>query len=410
MIPALVKIIFITVVLMLYPMWTFAAPVTVSLREVRLPDLAQVIYGDMLQRSYVFDSEVVHSQNDLSINWQRISKQQADDLTRVIFKEQGYELEELGKVLRIRKAKKIDEDLLIYSVKHRSAKYLADMIAKVAGKEQLGTRGMQAPQGQGISNAPEVQGAASQQVDRSALDQITYACNPVECLRLRKLLEQLDTGEPNVILRAVIYEVATSHNEGSAIQLAGNLLRAGKTVGFAAGSTLAGASTLHISVGGLDAVIASLDSDSRFKSLSRPSLRVKTGASAKFSVGSQVPVLGAVTYDNTGKAIQSVDYRASGTIFTVSPDIRADAIDLNVMQELSSFAVTTTGVNNSPTLLQRTASSTLTLHDREVVVFAGLEENKEDEASNKLFGFIPLSWKSGKTKSEILLFIEAQRI
>lgn len=386
-----------------------AAPVTISLKEVRLADLAQVVFGDLLKRSYIFDSEIVHAPNDVSVHWQRINLKQADEMMRVLLKEHGFELEESVHVLHIRKSKKIDDDLLIYEVKHRAAKYLSDMLLKVANKDQLGTRGMSAPQGFS-SNATEVAGSASQQVDRSALDQIIYACSASECARLKSLLTLLDTPEPNVILRAVIYEVATNQSEGSAIQIAADALDSGNSLGVSMGSMLAGAASLHIKTSGLDAVISSLDSDSRFKSISRPSVRVKTGSTAKFSVGSQVPILGSISYDKNGTPVQSVEYRASGTIFTVSPDIRADSIDLQVMQELSSFAVTTSGVNNSPTLLQRTSSSTLTLRDREVVVFAGLEEEKDDDAKSKLWGFIPLSSKSSNSKSEILIFIEAQRI
>lgn len=398
-------ILLFAVLVLLLPSLSFPAPVTVNLHEVRLADLARVVYGDLLSKSYIFDADLIHSPDDLSVNWKKISSTKAEELTRDVFEAHGFELEQ-GEVLHIRKAKKTDEDLLIYSVRHRASKYLSDMVKRVMNVDQLGTRGITAPQGITASSAPEVSGSASQQFDRSALDQIAYACKPAECVRIRKLLEQLDTPEANVILRAVIYEVATSSNEGTALQIAAQIFR-GVSVNL--GTTLAGAATLQIKRGGLDALLAALDMDSRFKSLSRPSVRVKSGSTARFSVGSQVPVLGSISYDKNGTPVQSVEYRNSGTIFTVTPDIRAESIDLNVMQELSSFAVTTTGVNNSPTLMQRTANSTLTLHDGEVIVFAGLEEEKDDSAKTGLFGFT-LSNKAGRSRSEILLFIEAQKI
>jgi len=42
-------------------------------------------------------------------------------------------------------------------------------------------------------------------------------------------------------------------------------------------------------------------------------------------------------------------------------------------------------------------------------VFAGLEEQKDDEAESHLFGF-SLGKKKNSSTSEVLLFIEAQRI
>ena len=156
-------------------------------------------------------------------------------------------------------------------------------------------------------------------------------------------------------------------------------------------------------------MLAVLDQDSRFKVVSRPQLRVRTGAQAKFSVGQQVPVLGAISYDKNGNSLQSVDYRQSGTIFTVRPDIRDEVVDLDISQELSSFVTTTTGVNNSPTLLQRTASSQLSIKPGEVVVFAGLEESRDEKAGSNFFGF-SLGSRENNSSSEVLLFIEAQAI
>jgi type II secretory pathway component GspD/PulD (secretin) len=147
----------------------------------------------------------------------------------------------------------------------------------------------------------------------------------------------------------------------------------------------------------------------RCNPVSRPQLRVRTGAQARFSVGQQVPVLGAMSQDNKGNPIQSVEYRQSGTIFTVRPDIRDQVVDLDISQELSSFVATTTGVNNSPTLLQRTASSQLSIKPGEVVVFAGLEESRDDNAGSSFFGF-SLGSRKNNAASEVLLFIEAQSI
>lgn len=386
-----------------------SAPVTISLHEVKLSDLAHVVYGDLLKRSYIFDSDVIHSPDDISINWQNLSAARVEQLTREVFVSRGFDLVQAGDVLMLHKVKKEEEEVLIYQPRFRSSRYLSDLLFNVAAARPLGARGLPAsPQFQAsIAQQPETAGTASAMVDKSALDQLAFNCTASECVKLRRLLAQLDTPEANVILRAVIYEVSTTKGDGSALQVAALLFKGKFAV--AAGSIVPGAATLTLTSGGLDVVASFLDADSRFNSLSRPSLRVKTGANARFSVGQQVPVLGAISQDKNGNPLQSIDYRQSGTIFTVQPDIRGDVIDLNVTQELSSFAVTSTGVNNSPTLMQRTATSTLSLKDGEVVVFAGLEENKGDAASASFFGF-PLSRKTSATRSEVLLFIEAQRI
>ncbi|MBI5437639.1 MAG: hypothetical protein HY936_01565 [Nitrosomonadales bacterium] len=58
---------------------------------------------------------------------------------------------------------------------------------------------------------------------------------------------------------------------------------------------------------------------------------------------------------------------------------RETVVDLDISQELSSFVATTTGVNGSPTLLKRTVNSKLSIKPGEVVIFAGLNEKKNDE-------------------------------
>ena len=109
---------------------------------------------------------------------------------------------------------------------------------------------------------------------------------------------------------------------------------------------------------------------------------------------------------NPGNRMQ---YRTGRPPVSVRPDIRLDVIDLDITQELSSFVATTTGVNNSPTLLQRTASSQLSIKPGEVVVFAGLEESRDEKAGSNFFGF-SLGSRENNSSSEVLLFIEAQPI
>lgn len=403
---------FLLVLLFLLPSVSFSAapPISVSLDNVKFSDLARVVYGDILNLSYVFDSDFIHSGDDLTVNWRNLSLPQIKALTSEIFTTHGYDLSNEGGILRIRKTKREDQELFIYSVRFRSARYLSDIVAKVAGVSQLGVRGLPGSAGfqSSVEKMPEAVGAASSVVDRSALDQIAYSCAPAECARLKKLLVDLDMPEPQIVLRAAVYEVGTSAGKASALQIATGLL--GGRLNLTAGSSLSGAtSSAHYIDGGLDAVLSVLDNDSRFKIVSRPMLRVRTGSQGKFSVGQNVPVLGAISFDKNGNPVQSVDYKQSGTIFTVQPDVRADVIDLNVTQELSSFVKTTTGVNNSPTLLQRTATSQLSIKSDEVVVFAGLEDHRQDDSESTLFG-LPLSHNANDSSSEVLVFIEAQRI
>jgi type II secretory pathway component GspD/PulD (secretin) len=130
-------------------------------------------------------------------------------------------------------------------------------------------------------------------------------------------------------------------------------------------------------------------------------------------VGEDVPVLGAVTYTGaTGAPVQSVEYRSSGVIFDLYPVLHADTVDLTVMQQVSNFNVTQTGVNNSPTLSKRELKTSLTVSDGELIVIGGLADTKETDTHSGL-SFLPafMHTKSkSKSNTEILLILQLQRV
>lgn len=209
-------------------------------------------------------------------------------------------------------------------------------------------------------------------------------------------------------MRGVVYEVQTGDKEGSAFSLATRLLSGKLSV------TLAGPgfdNSIKVSVGDADAVFSALSSDSRFKVVTQPSLRVRSGAQARFSVGQDVPVLGAVSYPANGQPVQSVEYRSSGVIFNVSPQIRDSAVDLTVEQQLSNFVQTTTGVNSSPTLIKRELRTDVQMRDGEVVMLGGLTEEKSN-AGRAGLSFLP-HWMQSRTgdnaRTELLLVLQVTR-
>ncbi|MFJ3044782.1 hypothetical protein ACIPEN_03020 [Herbaspirillum chlorophenolicum] len=148
-----------------------------------------------------------------------------------------------------------------------------------------------APAGQ--SKAPAPSGSAASLVD-TVTDALVFNGTTADIKKLSGLLEQLDTRLSEVMVRGQVFEVASNGTDGSAFSLALHLLGGTVTAGLSAPSTLDG--FVRIKNKSIDAVFSALSSDSRFKTISAPSLRVRSGASGRFSVGQDVPVLGAVSY------------------------------------------------------------------------------------------------------------------
>jgi type II secretory pathway component GspD/PulD (secretin) len=142
-------------------------------------------------------------------------------------------------------------------------------------------------------------------------------------------------------------------------------------------------------------------------------MRVKHGTQGSFSVGDDVPVLGAITYPSAGAPpVQSVEYKSSGVIFGITPSIHADSVDLVIDQQLSNFAPTTTGVNQSPTLTKRALKTQVSVQDGDLIVLGGLTQDKKNTTRDGL-QFLP-AWlhTTGEqtTTTEVLLVLQVQRL
>lgn len=141
-------------------------------------------------------------------------------------------------------------------------------------------------------------------------------------------------------------------------------------------------------------------------------MRPRIGVVKPFQVGNETPVLGAISFDQNGRATQSVEYKASGVIFDIKPQIREASAELQISQQISNFIQTTTGVNNSPTLIKRELSTSVGVKSDEVLVLGGMDQDQStDEKAGVpwLPGWLR-SHSNQKSRSEILLLLQATRI
>jgi type II secretory pathway component GspD/PulD (secretin) len=213
------------------------------------------------------------------------------------------------------------------------------------------------------------------------------------------------------MVKAAVFEVRKEDRASSGVSLAIGLLKSvtGLGVAFDAGGDQFNGVRLLGS--NFRAVWSALASDSSFRLVSSPVVRVKSGDSARFVAGSDVPTLGSVSYEN-GTPVRSIEYRSSGVIFEVSPEITSEAVSLSVKQQVSSFVRTETGVDDTPTLIKRELDTVITAKDDEVIILGGLEEIQLEEGKDGL-SFLP-DWLRGSrkndSKTEIILMLHVQRI
>lgn len=389
-----------------------------DLRGMVVSQAVQFIYSDILLDSYVIDPDVLTDQRLVSFRYDA-TKGDIKAFVSAFFDSLGLSVTRRGSVDYItRKSSSVvalDDDIFLYKPKFRDGSYLIELLSPLFKGSFTSKRSVKPAAGdQGISPSKVAPvGSVLANVDQK-LDVLIFAGTAKEIEKLKKILPQVDQGVGDVLVKGVLYEVQTSTSTGSGFSFALNVL--GSKLGVDLGvnpSSSSGRASISFKSQTIDAVITALESDTRFKAVSKPTLRVRSGGFGRFTVGQDVPVLGSVSYQANGQPpVQSVTYQSSGVILDIQPFIRDSSIDLSVMQQTSNFVPTLTGVAGSPTLIKRELKTDLNLVDGEIVVLGGLSDSK-DSGTNAGLSFLPSFFntkQSEKTGTEILLILQVTKL
>jgi len=397
-------------------MASVAVPFSFNLRSVNVAQAVSVIFSEALSGPYVIDPDVLVDQRIVSFRYDS-SYGEARPFVLEFLQSLGLTVEKRNGVDYVfRKALVEDEladlQLFVYRTKFRDAAYLTDLLAPLFRGSFTSKKAIAAIATDKVQLGTVPPASAAALVDRKAVDTIVYSGTRAEVERLRKFLVMVDVPIGSVLVRGMVYEVTTSKSDSSAVSLALSIL--GGRIGGALGSVKSQSDgAASIKVAGLDAAYSALAGDSRFHAVSTPTVRVQSGTQAKLKVGQSVPTLGAISYvQGSAAPIQSIDYRSSGVILTLTPTVRESGVELAVSQEISDFAATETGVNGSPTLSERSLSTTVSANDGEIIVLGGLTQDKHgDQISGLRFlpGFMRNSTMND-SRTEILLVLQVSRV
>ena len=122
--------------------------------------------------------------------------------------------------------------------------------------------------------------------------------------------------------------------------------------------------------------MSAISSITDVETVSTPQIMALDKRPSLIQVGDQVPVVtqSAVSVSNPDAPIvNSVEFRDTGVVLNVTPYISPDgAVTLEVQQEVSSVAETTTSGIDSPTIQQRRFETTVSVQDGQTVALGGL--------------------------------------
>lgn len=362
-------IVLLAVLLLATPAATDAPRVNIDV-GMTVAQLVKTVYDDAVGTDYVLEPEVLEDKRRIGVRMFDFRKK---DSLPTLLNSLGYRLENRGGVDYVSLIKKSDDyDFFVYRPKHKSAAELKTALSGLFGAT-VGGDG----------------------------DRLIFKTSVVEIEKIKSLLKRFDVRPREVVVRGKIFEVTTKKTDASSLSIVADVF---KKAGLAVSNGAKLVNYLSFKDKRVNAYWSALNGDDRFKLLSEPSLRIKSNTTASLTVGNDVPTLGSVTYQD-GQPVQSVTYRSSGIIFEITPEVLDGVINLSVRQELSNFAETTSGVNNSPTLVKREIKTNISANSAELIVLGGLIENK-NTASTAGLSFLPafLSAKSNSNdKTEIIL-------
>jgi general secretion pathway protein D len=144
------------------------------------------------------------------------------------------------------------------------------------------------------------------------------------------------------------------------------------------------------------AILNAIQSKTNVRVLSAPRLFVLNNQTATLQVGDQVPI---VVQQAQGVAapgapiVNTVELRDTGVILQVTPRVnQSGVVTLDIAQEVSDVAKTTTSGINSPTIQQRRLTSTVSTRSGQVVALGGLirETNSQGRSGVPFLSQIPV--------------------
>jgi general secretion pathway protein D len=272
---------------------------------------------------------------------------------------------------------------------------------------------------------------------------LIITADPNTVKNLKAVIRQLDIRRAQVLIEAIIAEIAANKNRevGVGLVVDGSQRDAGALpiglsnfsgIGALLQAALAGSSTTtSVSApGGLTlalgeerdsgvrygAILRALQGDSNSKILSTPSVVTLDNEEAELIVGENVPFVtgsftGAGSTDPTNP-FQTIERQDVGLTLKVTPQINeGDTVKLVIEQEISSVQPDTEGAGLRTR--KRSIKTSVLVDDGGILILGGLMQEEETESQSKipllgdipLLGFLFRSSSTSKTNQNLMVFL-----
>ena len=280
----------------------------------------------------------------------------------------------------------VELGLFTYEVRNTQVSDMTETLGRLVGS----VSGASSADGGSSSESTDspAMGRASPLVVDEKRNLLIFRGSGEEWANIREVAEKLDRPVPSVLIEVLIAEISLTDEEKSGFEFLFNsgIDRFGLTGGTrnALGLSSQGLSLTLDSAGQTRALLSLFQKNDKVAIRSQPKLLVKSGEEASIQVGNEIPVITQLSQDSvqvggSSNVLQQVDYRTTGVVLSITPLVQAGGlVDVAIQQELSEARPTAaTSLTGSPTILNRTLSTSLTLKDGGSLLMGGLiSENR----------------------------------
>jgi general secretion pathway protein D len=233
--------------------------------------------------------------------------------------------------------------------------------------------------------------------------------------RVLQVISRLDQIANQVLIEATIAEVTLNDDLKFGVRWFMQKKNAGYTFSDAASGAVSSVFpgfSYALTAANVAATLDALNQITNVNIVSSPSLTVMDNKPAVLQIGDQVPI---TTQSASGvltpgaPIVNSVSYKDTGVILSITPRINESGrVLLDIEQEVSSVAQTTSSNIDSPTIRQRKIKTSVVVNDSDALVLGGMIQDSKTVGRTQipLLGDIPILGNAANSKDNSIVKTE----
>jgi general secretion pathway protein D len=313
-----------------------------------------------------------------------------------------------------------EQKIWVYPVQNGRAATLSDTLSKLVTGSEI----KEATETEGKPNAslPDRKRLSSNMrvIADDTTNSLIFMGTKADFVLIEDALKKLDIVPLQVRIEAVVAEVTLTDELRYGIQY---LFQKGefksiltKTNSVSVSPTLPGFSAF-VSGKNISSILDLLQSVTKVNVVSSPQVTILNNQTATLQVGDQVPVAtqsSTSTASSSAPIVSTIQMVDTGVILKVTPRVNSSGmVTMDISQEVSDVARTTTSNLDSPTIKQRKIASSIAVRDGETIALGGLitDSNTDGRDGIPILSEIPVlgavfsSSDETKSRTELLALI-----